>query len=75
MQFKERPIVIKGCFAFGAERKAFNLLMAKRLTPVAQFSTGDLKSKASISNGCTSRCPLYFVSAAIRFRWRSMCYY
>jgi len=31
MQFKERPIVIERCFAFGAELKAFNLLIAKRL--------------------------------------------
>jgi hypothetical protein len=36
MQFKERPILIEGCFAFGAGRKAFNLLIAKGLTPIAQ---------------------------------------
>lgn len=31
MQFKEKPIVIERCFAFGAEHKALILLVAKPL--------------------------------------------
>ncbi len=31
MQFKEKPIVIERCFAFGAEHKALILFVAKPL--------------------------------------------